>query len=52
MRFLSTREQVVTPQLDVLAGRGLGECVELGQGRHGGNGGRREKFTSVHEYLV
>ena len=28
--LLHAREQVVTPQLDVLPGRGLGERVELG----------------------
>jgi hypothetical protein len=50
--LLRTGEQVVAPQLDVLAGRGLAECVEPGQRRRGGNDGRREKFTSVHEYLV
>src|SRR5712691_7453038 len=43
---------MVAAQLEVLTLRGLAECVEVGQRRHSGNGGSREEFTSVHEYLV
>jgi hypothetical protein len=50
--LLRTGEQVVPPQLDVLAGRRPGDSIELGERRHGGNGGRRQKFTSFHEHLV
>jgi hypothetical protein len=43
---------MVAPQLDVLAGRGLAEWVEVRLRRQSGSGGCREKVTSVHEYLV
>src|SRR4029077_20502374 len=43
---------MVTAQLEVLTLRGLAECFVVGQGRHSGNCGSREEFTSVHEYLV
>ena len=53
--LLRARKQMVAPQLDELAVRRLGErveLVELRHRRHGGNGRRGEKFTSVHEHLV
>jgi hypothetical protein len=50
--LLCTGEQVITPQLEVLARGGLSEGLAMRKWRDSGNSGSGEKFTSVHEYLV
>jgi hypothetical protein len=43
---------MIAAQLEVLSLRRLAECVEMRQRRKSGYGASREKFTSVHDYLV
>jgi hypothetical protein len=50
--LLRAGEQVIAPQLEILARRGLVECLAVGKWRDSSNSGSGEKFTSVHEYLV
>jgi hypothetical protein len=50
--LFGARQQMNSPQLEVLPRRGLTGCLETGERRNRCDSGGRQKFTSVHEYLA